>query len=361
MRLYFTTTLCRRDFASVRHGFTLVELLVVIAIIGTLVGLLLPAVQGARESARRTQCALNMRQIGLAFQVCADAKKYFPAACFTSASATMSPKPQGNPAGKEHSWRVLVMPFMEEQAAIANYSWKKNWFDTTSNSMPPKAASAATGLAPDCNLATATAPVSMFICPSTPTSRTIVTAVGASPDSDSVRPASSAVKVPMGFADYESITAIKSGVVSPEIYTGGDGSVGLLGKDAVTKLRQVTDGTSKTLLVVESAGRPYTYRIGKQISNPLGFILYGQGISWADNLGPFKVDSISSTGLKGAAAGTGVAMNGTNEGECYSFHSGGSNVVFADTSTRFVAESVDLSLFCALVTRAGSERNGELP
>ena len=73
-----------------RPAFTLVELLVVIAIIGTLVGLLLPAVQAARESARRSNCTNNLRQQGIGFHNLLDARKYFPAACYTTDSANLN-------------------------------------------------------------------------------------------------------------------------------------------------------------------------------------------------------------------------------------------------------------------------------
>ena len=92
---------------SRNRGFTLIELLVVIAIIGVLVGLLLPAVQQAREAARRASCSNNMRQHGLAMHNYENAHKYFPAACYTVDSATAPTK--GNPAGKETSWTAFVL------------------------------------------------------------------------------------------------------------------------------------------------------------------------------------------------------------------------------------------------------------
>src|SRR3954468_4071232 len=99
-----------------RRGFTLVELLVVIAIIGILVGLLLPAVQAARESARRKQCMNNLKQIGLASQLVLDTYKTFP-------SAGIGPHPdsklRGNsvlgPAEQEIGWGFQILPYIEEQ------------------------------------------------------------------------------------------------------------------------------------------------------------------------------------------------------------------------------------------------------
>jgi prepilin-type N-terminal cleavage/methylation domain-containing protein len=355
-----------RDLAR-RHGFTLVELLVVIAIIATLIGLLLPAVQSAREAARRTQCMNNMRQVGLGFQMCNDARRYFPAAMFSAKAATLVPKPPGNPLGKEHSWRVLVMPFLEEKQVADQYEWDKHWYDQTSNSSPAQPPSQATGIRPDCNLAVALAQLSVYTCPSSNVPRSDITRIEASSDAgDSSRPAITGVRRPLGFTDYEAMTGVKSGVLpAPDPYITEEGSCGFLAKDKVTQLRQVADGVSKTMLLVESAGRPLVYRLGKMRSLPTGPAIYDQGCGWADSLGPFKLDTIDASRvtqatMKGAAPGTGVPMNATNEGECYSFHVGGMVAVFGDASTRMITDTIDLRTFCALVTRAGGE-NAELP
>lgn len=99
----------------IRHGFTLVELLVVIAIIGILIALLLPAVQAAREAARRTQCKNNLRQVGLAFLTHEDAYGYFPSGGW---GWTWTGDPDmGSGERQPGGWAYSILPFLEEGAA----------------------------------------------------------------------------------------------------------------------------------------------------------------------------------------------------------------------------------------------------
>ncbi len=93
-------------------AFTLVELLVVIAIIGILVALLLPAVQASREAARRSQCANNLRQLGIGLLAYHDAIGAFP-------PGLLDRRTGANPQGKQLSWNVFLLPYIEEQPVYA--------------------------------------------------------------------------------------------------------------------------------------------------------------------------------------------------------------------------------------------------
>src|SRR6187200_2395721 len=104
-----------------RFGFTLIELLVVIAIIAILIALLLPAVQQAREAARRTQCKNNLKQIGLALHNYHDTYMLFPAAHLDDL--------QGKP---KLSWRVSILPYMDEAPRFNRYNFSDTW-DGASN------------------------------------------------------------------------------------------------------------------------------------------------------------------------------------------------------------------------------------
>lgn len=321
-----------------KRAFTLVELLVVIAIIGTLVGLLLPAVQSARESARRNSCSNNLRQFGLACHNMADSKNYLPAAAYTteSANTTTFPKaPIGNSFRKEHSWRIVVMPFMEEANTVVDYDLSLNWWEGN-------------------NITIAQKNISVFFCPSSKADG--INTTPTSPDSDSARPALTSSEK-LGRSDYETITGVKKNVLSPDPYSaGGNGADGSLRKDLVTKISYLTDGTSKTLLFVECAGRPGVFRQAYLAPGETN-----QCVGWADNLGPFKLDPMNSNGIKSpkATPNNGVPMNATNDGETYSFHYNGANIVFADGSTKFLSDAVDLKVFCAMITRAGGENYTE--
>ena len=142
--------MARKNVFAFRSGFTLVELLVVIAIIGVLVALLLPAVQFAREAARRVQCSNNLRQIGIGIHNFHDAMKMAPPGAVSGASVREPHTRFSIPTGVEHGWAVFLLPFAENKPIADKYQWNFDW------------------RAPENAVARETR-VPIFQCPSTPT------------------------------------------------------------------------------------------------------------------------------------------------------------------------------------------------
>jgi prepilin-type processing-associated H-X9-DG protein len=304
----------------------LIELLVVIAIIGVLVGILLPAVQAARESARRTECQNNLKQTGLAVLGFESANKVFPASGWTQVGV-------GNAAGKYTGWRPLILPYIEQTNIQNLYDVNLNWWEGT-------------------NLTNAAVyKIATFTCPSGPGSGDVLNVVAKSP-----RPALT-LTTPLGRADYEAIMGVQPASINPHLATpiyNSTNRYSVMYRNSRTGFRDIRDGSSLTIMVVECAGRPTVFRVGKadpSLSND-------QGIGWVDSEGPFSLDGSNLDGSVeggGPAAGCTFAMNRRNDNEPYSFHPGGANVLFADGHVSLIPDNVALQVLAALSTRNAGE------
>jgi prepilin-type N-terminal cleavage/methylation domain-containing protein len=302
------------------QAMTLVELLVVVAIIGTLVSLLLPATQAAREAARRVQCENNLRQAGLALLNFESIYRVFPA------SGSTKPGP-GNPAGSYVSWRVFCLPFIERSNNANNYLLNQHWWHET-------------------NLQAGVNVIPTFLCPSTPDQPPISYAVAKAP-----RP-SLVLASPLARGDYEAIMGVRTAIDATKYDNNNRFSV--LYRDSRTRIAAILDGTSQTIMISESAARPSVYRRGR--SQPT--LQNDQGYGWVDSESAFSLDGASSDGSRegcGVVAGCSVAMNARNDNEPYGFHPAGAFSLFADGHVSFESESISLSIFAAQVTRAAED------
>ncbi len=311
-----------------RKAFTLVELLVVIAIIGVLVALLLPAVQAAREAARRTQCLNNLKQMGLALLNHESAKGHYPRGRWNIVAGDLSKHiVPDRPADKsnDHSWQVLALSYAEETNIAQQYDMKKAWF-TTENRVP------------------VSSPLAIFRCPSVPE----VERFDANFTS-AAKPAAGDYGCTNGIGKNTWSTAQPSLGLYPGDLDGtnedNDRVIGVLTKVLTRppcEIKEITDGTSNTVVIAESAGKPDKYTKGQKGDANGNQVTATAGSGWADPDSGFTVNSSQF-------------INFSNDHEVYSFHSGGAHACFADGHTKLVNEAIDATVGIALVTRAGDE------
>jgi prepilin-type N-terminal cleavage/methylation domain-containing protein len=318
-----------------RQGFTLIELLVVIAIIAILMGLLLPAVQKVRESAARTQCANNLKQIGLACFNYESTYGYFPPAFNLLPSPDPTAPAVVNSVG--HSMFVWILPYVEQDNVYRLINTRANGGFFGSGNFP------------NGNPAYSTV-IKNFLCPSSPGPAYLDYSAALNQGwSASGVPINYPPGLIFGRTDYAPIAGTALGIGSGTAESQVSGNPGIIGINTRTRVTDVTDGTSNTLMIVEDGARPLWYRQGPQlVSN--GPVSQGGG-AWAD---PFGVLVINGSFPDGTIGGP-CALNCTSDNEMFSFHTAGMNAVFGDGSVRSVSQAITLTQLAALISKAGGE------
>lgn len=297
---------------SRRTAFTLVELLVVIAVIGLLVALLLPAVQAAREAAGRSQCASNLRQLGLAAHNFESTHRFIPP---SNLSRTTLNNPHtlrvlGVPPGTGHTWFIFLAPYVEQVNLAGEYNRQYDSRSTTNR---------------DARLTF----LPILQCPSSvETSQT---------DKFS---STNFGQVEGGISDYTVVYRVDPAV--SQSFT----SWGMLQPRTVSTFAAVTDGLSNTLLFGEDTSRQAAYITGRRKGNGHPVSMWSDGSSCMVLTG-HTIDGTSKPGP--------CPVNCSNRAGLYAFHPGGVNAVFGDGSLRFLEENIDLHVLVALVTKAGGE------
>lgn len=284
------------------RGFTLVELLVVIAIIGILIALLLPAVQAAREAARRSQCSNNLKQIGLALHNYHDTFKIFPPGSLADTTSA-----DGTGAHAMSGW-ILILPFME--AGAIHDLWDFNYNYDHAN-----------------NAAGRRTPVDGLFCPSRP------------------RPEKASSTVAYGDYAWSNGTGHINTTVSNKYWRG------MFALNSVCRFRDITDGTSNTIAAGEkrTAQQSLTspqFRWGWHAVRNMVYAMNKDVVP--DAAYPF----IDYNG--NVVAGTSAAWNDqwANFG---SEHAGGAQFVAADGGVHFVSETIDMELYQNLGDKADKE------
>jgi prepilin-type N-terminal cleavage/methylation domain-containing protein/prepilin-type processing-associated H-X9-DG protein len=328
-----------------QNAFTLVELLVVIAIIGVLVALLLPAVQAARAAAWRASCQNNIRQLGLAVHNYADSKKTLPSS-IRPVGLTVLPRIAG---------LTFLLPYFEEATRFEKYDQTKNWNDATTNGLGA------------INKTLVSQRISILQCPSAPDPDRLdgvpenspwVSEVGAPTDY------AATIFVDQRLKAANLVDEAATGTIPP---TKGSPGLGMLAYNITSRLADVTDGLSKTVMYAESAGRPYLFRKGRQIAPFPEKRVNGGG--WCRPASEISIDGSSGDGSTDVGP---CALNCTNgiemgasfphpyyvsvgTGEPYSFHPSGANFCMGDGSVKWINEDINIREFAKLITRNGGE------
>lgn len=324
------------------HGFTLVELLVVIAIIGILIALLLPAVQAAREAARRSQCTNNLKQIALALHNYHDSAKWFPPAAIYTGTAY--PSSSFRDGGYGATWVTMMLPFFEQSALYDQYN-----FDLPSDA-PANAAVVGTDIA-------------ALRCPSTDPLPATDGNTG-----DTTSPNSTYAK-----GNY---AARAGGLFSNEnnVPNGWDNKQWqgpfTYRPCRSTRMASILDGTSNTIFFSEILGQRSNGDCrgawGRVACNTFSPHTRSSSDTWI--AGP-NADTSASTNLYDCPP---YCASSSEDPRCYdcggdgtggtaarSEHPGGVNCALGDGSVRFVSETIDRFIWrAALTIQAGDDSSG---
>ncbi len=372
------------------RGFTLVELLVVIAIIGILIALLLPAVQAAREAARRSQCTNNMKQLGLALHNYADACQRFPSGCLMVIN-----NGGGDYPTTIRPWSVAILPYLEQSGIGNRYNLGVPADSTiTFWHWPSTTTAVAT------NAALGSTVISTYVCPSAPgggegrralaaMNAQVLDLVGGQAGRLAPLYGGGTLTIPdMAPMDYASFTGVDgpSGgnyaelgwppgnpyrpsipdVFGPIPATVFNYFPAFGGHPYATSasFADITDGTSNTMLLVERVGGPDIYGKGG-VKLDLSALAPREAITMLNGGG--WVNPLNGIGTLHGAPHLPTSATVFQDGPCainctnltyhgmYSFHPGGVNMLLCDGSVRFISETTDPFVVCSVFTRANGE------